>query len=69
MLCGLVIVNLGHGKADENVEFKYIIFSLLTCLFNAISGVMDKALMSTGDINASQFQFWYIFYMTVLYGI
>ena len=69
VLCGLVIVNLGHGKADENVEFKYIIFSLLTCLFNAISGVMDKALMSTGDINASQLQFWYMFYMTVLYGI
>ena len=69
VLCGLVIVNLGHGKADENVEFKYIIFSLLTCLFNAISGVMDKALMSTGDINASQLQFWYMFYMSVLYGI
>ena len=69
VLCGLVIVNLGHVKADENVEFKYIIFSLLTCLFNAISGVMDKALMSTGDINASQLQFWYMFYMTVLYGI
>lgn len=69
VLCGLVIVNLGHSNADEHVKLKYIIFSLLTCMFNAVSGVMDKALMSTGDINASQLQFWYMFYMTVLYGI
>lgn len=68
VLLGLIIVNLGHQNSDENVKFKYIIFSLLTCLFNAISGVMDKALMGTGEITASQLQFWYMFYMTLLYG-
>lgn len=69
VLLGLIIVNLGHHHSDENVKFKYIIFSLLTCLFNAISGVMDKALMQTGEITASQLQFWYMLYMTLLYGV
>lgn len=69
VLLGLIIVNLGHQNSDENVKFKYIIFSLLTCLFNAISGVMDKALMQTGEITASQLQFWYMLYMTLLYGV
>ena len=69
VLLGLIIVNLGHQNSDENVKFKYIAFSLLTCLFNAISGVMDKALMQTGEITASQLQFWYMLYMTLLYGI
>ncbi len=69
VLLGLIIVNLGHQNSDENVKFKYIAFSLLTCLFNAISGVMDKALMETGEITASQLQFWYMLYMTLLYGI
>ncbi len=68
VLSGVVIVNLGSHDNDENVKLKYIAFSLLACLFNAISGVMDKALMLRGEITASQLQFWYMLYMTLLYG-
>lgn len=68
VLCGIVIVNLGHHDNDEKVKTKYLILSLASCLLNAVSGFMDKKLLATGDIDSSQLQFWYMLYMTVLYG-
>lgn len=68
VLCGIVIVNLGNQGADEKVKTKYLVLSLASCLLNAISGFMDKKLLGTGDIDSSQLQFWYMLYMTALYG-
>lgn len=68
VLCGIVIVNLGNHSADEKVKTKYLILSLASCLLNAISGFMDKKLLGAGDIDSSQLQFWYMLYMTALYG-
>ena len=68
VLCGIVIVNLGNNNADEKVKTKYLILSIASCLLNSISGFMDKKLLSTGDIDSSQLQFWYMLYMTALYG-
>ena len=68
VLCGIVIVNLGNHGTDERVKTKYLILSLASCLLNAISGFMDKKLLGTGDIDSSQLQFWYMLYMTALYG-
>ncbi len=70
VLSGLVLVNVGNNhNSDGNVKLKYMVFSLLACLFNAISGCMDKALMQTGEITALQLQFWYMLYLTLMYGI
>ncbi len=68
VLGGIITVNLGHHDSEEDINFKYIAISLLGCFFNAVSGVMDKALMISGEITASQLQFWYMLYMTLLYG-
>ena len=68
VLSGIVFVNLGNHSADEKVKTKYLILSIASCLLNSISGFMDKKLLSTGDIDSSQLQFWYMLYMTVLYG-
>ena len=68
VLCGIVIVNLGNHNTDERVKTKYLILSLASCLLNAISGFMDKKLLGAGDIDSSQLQFWYMLYMTALYG-
>ncbi len=68
VLGGIIIVNLGNHNADVKIKVKYVVLSLAACLLNAISGVMDKKLLGTGDIDSSQLQFWYILYMTVLYG-
>ncbi|MBO5746155.1 MAG: EamA family transporter [Clostridia bacterium] len=67
VLLGLVLVNLG-GEDDEKVKVKYLLMALASCLLNSFSGFMDKKLLVTGQIDSSQLQFWYMLYMTALYG-
>lgn len=47
------------------VSVVYIIFAFISSLLNAVSGLMDKILMS--DINSSQLQFWYMLYLVIFY--
>ena len=68
VLSGIIIVNLGNHGADEKVKVKFLILSILSCLLNSISGVMDKKLLSMGEIDSSQLQFWFMLYLTLLYG-
>ena len=68
VLSGIIIVNLGNHGADEKVKAKFLVLSILSCLLNSISGVMDKKLLSMGEIDSSQLQFWFMLYLTVLYG-
>lgn len=65
--CGIVLVNIGHGDG-EKIRYRYLLAALLSCLLNAVSGFMDKKLLSDGTLNSSQLQFWYVFYLTLLYG-
>ena len=55
------------NKSDESVKTIYIIFAFLSCILNALSGLMDKILMK--DMNSSQLQFWYMLFMVIYYGI
>lgn len=55
------------GERDEKVPVKIVLCALLSCLLNALSGLMDKLLMSTGRINDTQLQFWYMLFLTVFY--
>ena len=68
VIVGVVAVNIGN-KSDEQIKMKYLAIALFSCFLNAVSGIMDKKLLSTGDINSSQLQFWYMLYMTVFYGL
>ena len=36
-----------------------------SCLFTAVSGLLDKILMK--DINSSQLQFWYLLFLALMY--
>ena len=54
-------------KTSDNVKTIYIIFAFLSCILNALSGLMDKILMK--DMNSSQLQFWYMLFMVIYYGI
>jgi len=51
----------------ENVSTVVVLLAILSCLLNAVSGLLDKVLMS--DINATQLQFWYLLFMLVFYLI
>ena len=54
-------------KTSDNVKTIYIVFAFLSCILNALSGLMDKILMK--DMNSSQLQFWYMLFMVIYYGI
>ncbi|MCQ2482366.1 MAG: EamA family transporter [Clostridia bacterium] len=45
----------------------YVFCAFVSCLLNAVSGLMDKILMK--DINSSQLQFWYMLFLVIYYVI
>ena len=49
----------------ERVDFKIVLMAFASCLFNAVSGLLDKILMK--DINSSQLQFWYLLFLVCFY--
>lgn len=55
-----------YGK-NNYAAAVYISLALVSCLLNAFSGLLDKILMK--DLNSSQLQFWYMFFLTVYYSI
>ncbi|MCR4695977.1 MAG: EamA family transporter [Lachnospiraceae bacterium] len=62
---GLVLCNTKKSSEKEKVQAKIIIYTLISCLFNAISGVMDKIL--TRSITSTQLQFWYTLFLVIYY--
>ena len=67
VLSGIFLVNVHRGEEANKGELKYIWLALASCLLNAISGTMDK--IYTDYVTAGQLQFWYMFFMVVLYII
>lgn len=61
----------GQEKAQkdggDNVRSVYVLLAFVSCLLNAVSGLLDKILMK--DINDSQLQFWYMLFLMAFYGI
>lgn len=69
---GLILVATGlillkRRKTDVNEDIKPIIvcLALLSCMLNAVSGLLDKIL--TKYITSSQLQFYYMLFLTLLY--
>ena len=54
-----------HEKKSSNSFFIFLAF--LSCILNALSGLLDKILMK--EMNASQLLLWYTFFMVVYYAI
>lgn len=67
VILGLLLVNLKRKRSAEKTSLSIIIFSLLCCFFNSVSGTMDKALM--GHMTSGQLQFWFMFFMTIIYAV
>lgn len=67
VMLGLFLVNRKKDVANKGnqITFKYTALALLSCLFNSISGVMDKVLMQ--HMESGQLQFWFMLLMTVMY--
>ena len=67
VIAGLMLVNLKKDAAAKGVTATTLIAALLNCFFNAVSGTMDKVLMQ--HMESSQLQFWFMFFMTLIYGV
>ena len=53
----------------ERVAGIILIMAFVSTFLNAVSGNLDKYLMSTGNVTSGQLQFWYMLYMLIYYGI
>ncbi|MBQ8546612.1 MAG: DMT family transporter [Clostridia bacterium] len=79
VLLGVTLVNFTtKKKAEKNTTLKVLPLVLASCVLNACSGVADKFLLSTSPdrwifgaevLTPTQMQFWYMLYLTALYGI
>ena len=68
VIIGLVLVNLRQGKGGgERTKGVYIALVAVSCIGNAVSGALDKVLMSNNHMTSGQLQFWYMLFLTVLY--
>ncbi len=67
VVLGLFMVNLKKNSEPRKLTVFILIMALMNCFFNAISGTMDKVLMK--HMETSQLQFWFMFFMTLIYGI
>lgn len=65
VLAGLLFVNFRNGSNGDKARPLYIVLVLISCLGNAVSEMLDKVLMS--KMNSSQLQFWYMFFLVILY--
>lgn len=66
VMTGLMLVNLKKNTENKGLTTFTLTAALMNCFFNAISGTMDKVLM--GYMSSSQLQFWFMLFMTVIYG-
>lgn len=67
VITGLMLVNLKKNTESKGVTLPVLIAALLNCFFNAVSGTMDKILMRY--MESSQLQFWFMLFMTLIYGV
>lgn len=67
VVTGLLMVNLKKNTEPNKLTLYILIMALMNCFLNAISGTMDKVLMK--HMESSQLQFWFMFFMSAIYGI
>lgn len=67
VIIGLMLANLKKSSSTKGMTIPILIAALLNCFLNAVSGTMDKVLMQY--MESSQLQFWFMFFMTIIYGV
>lgn len=64
---GLYIANRKKAAAKEEYHISQIWLLFLACFLNAISGTLDKYIMSSGTITSSALQFWFMLILSLMY--
>lgn len=78
--CGLLFLKFNPFEKKEkqvkeetphsdifNSQAFFIILAFISCMLNAVSGLLDKILMK--EMNSSQLQFWYTLFLTFYYAV
>lgn len=69
VVTGLYLVNRQKEETDKATDNRYVWLVLLSCLLNAVSGTLDKYLMSTRPITSIQLQFWFMLMLSAMYYV
>lgn len=68
VLIGIILVNkVSNEEKEKKYRVSLILILLVSCLFNSISAIIDKKVMSY--VTSSQLQFWFMLFMMVIYWI
>lgn len=67
VIIGLVLLKTRKSEDKEEIKPLIVILALISCMLNAVSGLLDKIL--TKYITPSQLQFYYMLFLTILYLI
>lgn len=70
---GLLLLPMGgwfRKKAEkkEHIPVRYVIIAIISCMLNALSGLLDKILMGGGGIDSGELQFWYMLFLLLFYA-
>lgn len=63
---GLLMLRLKKAKEPESTGVIYVLLAFVSCLLNALSGLLDKLITRT--VTSGQLQFWYMFFLLSFYG-
>lgn len=72
---GLLLLPMGERfqkktEKKEHIPARYVAIAILSCMLNALSGLLDKILMGGGHgISSGELQFWYMLFLVAFYGI
>ena len=64
---GLLLLKVKKPGQSEGAGRIYVVLAFVSCLLNAVSGLMDKIL--TKSVTPVQLQFWYMLFLTMYYGL
>ncbi len=67
VLLGIYLVNRKKESDGGEFERKYVFFTLISCALNAVSGTLDKYIMSKNVISSENLQFWFMLLMSLMY--
>ena len=64
---GLYFANKRQPDGEEQFSMKYIWLIIFSCFMNAVSGILDKYIMSLGVITSAVLQFYFMLMLSVMY--
>ena len=68
VIIGLFLVNkISNQSGNKEASIKSVILLLIACFFSAVSAMIDKKILV--HINSGQLQFWFLFFLAILYWI